>query len=149
MFFLLQSNKKEKNMIKEYTFSGKGSWVSTKSHTFPNGDEVWSMSFYPRTAADRKEILATGIKNKPALDDDGLPFFKFRNKTGPYKILNPDGSELTALVGNGSDVDIKLVVETFHSQKFGPQARSTLTEVIVTGLVPYEKPAEATEELPA
>jgi hypothetical protein len=139
--------------IKEYTFAGTGSWISKNAYTFQNGDVVWSMSFYPKTAADRKEIMATGIKNKPILDDDGLPYFKFRNKTEAYAILNPDGSPVEGLVGNGSEVLIKLVVETFNSPKFGPQARSALTEVIVTKLVPYEKPAEAagtsSEEVPA
>jgi len=143
--------------MKEYIFSGKAAYCSTNGRDFNDGKgPKWSMRLYPRTAADRKEIKATGIKNKEAIDDgsaleEGLVYFTFRNDKEPYKILDGNGNPVTALVGNGSDVSVKLLVETFNSPKFGPQARSWLTEVVVNNLVPYEPKAPTVEkaELPA
>lgn len=143
---------------KEYIFTGKGAWVSKNAQTFANGDTVWGLALYPRTAADRKEIKATGIKNREMIDDgkgieEGLVYFRLRNKTGPYKIVDPQGNEVEALVGNGSEIAVKLAVETFNSPKFGPQARSTVTEVVVMKLIPYapkdiEPVAVETPDLP-
>jgi nitrogen fixation protein FixH len=139
----------------EYIFSGKAAWVGTKGTDFNDGKgPVWSLAFYPRTAADRKEVQATGIKNKPMIDDgkgieEGLIFFRLRNNQGPYSIIDSKGEPLTVPVGNGSEVMLKLLVETFNSEKHGPQARSWVTEVMVTDLIPYVKEEAAKTETKA
>lgn len=149
-------------MKKEYIFKGKFAWVSNKSQTFKTakGEEtVWGLAFYPETAADRRALTATGIKNKAQEDDgsclqEGLMYFRLRNKDEPYKIINDKGEPLTEMVGNGSSGMLKLVVENFNSKTFGPQARSWVTEVMITDLVPYNPletaaPATPQADLPA
>jgi len=138
-----------------YTFSGKVAYVSKQAKTFENGDTVWTMNFYPPTAADRKAIKATGIKNNPKEDDgekskvEGM-FFTFRSKE-QYPIVDPQGNEIDKLIGNGSDATISLEVETFNSPKHGPQARSKLLKVQVDNLIEYVPPEKTEDkaELPA
>lgn len=134
---------------REYYFSGKAGYVSKNGRKFGEEPEKWSMRLYPRTAADRAEIKATGIKNKTQEDDgvksgvEGL-YYTFRSNT-PYPITDKDGNDITVLVGNGSEVTVKLEVEAFNSPKYGAQARSKLLGVIVTNLIEY-KPEEAKDE---
>lgn len=126
---------------REYIFDGTAKWVTNKPHAFPEGNK-WLMSFYPDTLNTRKAVQATGAKNHVKLDDEtGDAYFVFRSDE-PYKIIDNDGQEITAAVGNGSDVKIKLYVEAFTSPKYGPTARTKLLEVMVTKLIPYEKPVE-------
>lgn len=136
-----------KNVFK---FKGKFAYVSKNSFTFKNGDTVWTMNFYPPTAADRKAIKATGIKNDVKEDDgeksgiEGL-YYVFRSKE-QYPIVDSNGTPLEKLVGNGSEGEITLEVETFVSPKHGPQARSKLLAVKVENLIEYvpeEKPESA------
>jgi hypothetical protein len=143
-------------MQNEYIFAGKAKWVSKNPTTFENGDVVWSMALYPDSATTRKAIQATGIQNRVALDKEtDEAFFTLRSKDGEYAIIDTDGNPIDALVGNGSEVKVKLWVETFKRKDGTQGARSKLTEVMVTKLVPYEKPVEPTAkgaeqaELPA
>jgi hypothetical protein len=134
-----------------YRFSGKAAYVTRNAKVFPNSsDPVWTMALYPITAADRKAIRDTGIKNHTKEDDgvksgvEGL-FFTFRSPE-QYAILDASGMPIAEdiLVGNGSDVTIELEVETFNSPRHGPQARSKLRTVTVDNLIVYvPKPKEA------
>lgn len=126
-----------------YAFTGKAAYVSKNGKVFKDGEPpVWTLSFYPVTAADRKAIRDTGIRNAVKEDDgsksgiEGL-FYTFRSKE-PYDIVDAKGNNLEALVGNGSEVTVFLEVETFRSPKFGPQARSTLLKVKVEKLIEYK-----------
>lgn len=142
---------------REYYFSGKAGYVSKTGRKFGEEPMKWSMRLYPRTAADRAEIKATGIKNKTQEDNgaksgvEGL-FYTFRSDS-QYPITDKDGNDITAMVGNGSDATVKLEVEVFNSPKYGAQARSKLLGVIVTNLIEYkpEEPKDETSsgELPA
>lgn len=134
-----------------YHFSGKGKWIKTK----PNKWGKWDMQFYPASKDVREALKATGIKNKPQVDDDtNEVYYILRNDKQPYDILNKDGQPLEKLVGNGSEITIALWVETFNSPAHGPQARSRLEAVVVDNLIEYnppttEAPAAPAEELPA
>lgn len=127
--------------VKDYIFTGKANWIKSTPSVFDDGTSAYTMSFYPDNADTRKAVQATGTKAKPRLDDEtGEAFFSFRNKEAPYKIIDEQGQDITALVGNGSEVKIKLNVEAFTSPKYGASARTKLLEVMVTKLVAYEKP---------
>ena len=140
--------------VQVYKFSGKAAYVSKNGKTFaPGEDPVFSMRLYPTTAADRAAIKNTGIKNKPQEDDgskSGVPgfFYTFRSNEA-YPIVDSQGSEITALVGNGSEVTVDLQVEHFTSPKFGPQARSKLLKVVVTKLIEYIPPDAQAADVPA
>ncbi len=141
-----------------YAFTGKAAYVSKNGKVFKDGEApVWTMNFYPRTAADRKAVKDTGIRNQVKEDDGSKSgvegfFYTFRSKE-PYEIVDDAGNGLEALVGNGSEVTVFLEVETFRSQKFGPQARSTLKKVKVDKLIEYKPEGQptdtATNEVPA
>lgn len=143
-----------------YTFSGKAAYVTTTGKVFNEKQgPVWTMCFYPPTAAARMAVRNTGIKNHTKEDDGSKSgvegfFFTFRSNS-PYAIVDAEGNDLPEgiLVGNGSDVTITLEVETFNSPAHGPQARSKLLKVQVDTLIPYVKPeAEVSDtqtELPA
>lgn len=134
-----------------HTFKGKVSYVMRKANDWGK----FTMNFYPPTAADRKAIKETGVKNKTKEDDgaksgvEGL-FYTFRNSDAFPITL--EGKEFTGLIGNGSEVELTLEVETFKSPVHGPQARSKVTGINITSLIPYDpeaKKSEASAVLPA
>ena len=135
----------------DYVFEGKAAWVSKK----PNKWGKFSLNFYPDDAAGRKAVKDTGIKNKVQEDDgsksgvEGL-YYTLRS-TSPYPILDTSGNEVEGMIGNGSRIQVHLMVETFDSKEHGPQARSELSHVVVTDLIPYEPKTDTDNqaELPA
>jgi hypothetical protein len=132
-------------MIENYTFSGKIAWASV---TKPNKYDKFSLNFYPQGGEDRKAIKATGIRNG-IKEDDGAKsgvegfFYVFRSEAQP-SVTDSDGNPVTVLIGNGSEADITISVEKFNTKDYGEVTRSKLVSVVVTKLIPYEKPAEAT-----
>ena len=132
----------------EFKFSGKAAWLGRK----PNKWGKYAFNFYPRTAADRKAVKDTGIKNKVQEDDgsksgvEGL-FYVFRSDI-LFPIISPDGAPVSDMIGNGSDITVTLEVEQFNSPEHGPQARSRVQSVTIDNLVRYEK-KETQAELPA
>lgn len=128
-----------------YTFKGTASWLLSK----PNKWGKFTMNFYPASAAVRKEVKDTGIRNKINEDDEGNFYYVFRSDT-PYPIMHPDGTAVTELVGNRSEVTVRLSVETFESAQHGTVTRSKLEGVVVDKLIPYKKAEEKAQEgLPA
>lgn len=129
----------------EYTFQGKAKYFLFRSLS-KYGDN--RMNFFPADDATRKAIKATGTKCGVKEDDGskGAPegfFYTFRNAPGKMVIEGvPEG----ALVGNDSDVTVTISVEQFVSPKFGPTARTLLEKVVVTNLVPYERPANKEQQ---
>lgn len=137
--------------IKTYEFSGRAGYVSRSGRVFKEGEApVWTLRLYPRTAADRAAIRATGVKNK-AQEDDGSKsgvegwYFTFRSKA-EYPIVDAAGQPVEKLVGNGSEITVFLEVETFMSQKFGQQARSSVVKVRVDNLIEYVPPTETADQ---
>ena len=125
--------------LQTYTFQGTGKWVTTKGKDFGDGKgPKWLLSFYPKDKATREAVKATGIRNKPQIDaETDEVYFILRNTKEPYGIVNADGSPVTVMVGNGSDLEITLEVEKFKSLTYGDSARSQLLLVKVLNLIPY------------
>lgn len=139
--------------VKVYQFDGKLAYVTKNGKQFKEDEApVWTIRLYPRTAADRAAIKATGVKNKVQEDDgsksgvEGL-FYTFRSDA-PYEIVTPSGEPIEKMVANGSEGIITLSVETFMSPKFGQQARSKLLKVEITNFIEYVPEAKADAELP-
>ncbi len=95
------------------------------------------------TPASWKEFKASGLSMTPKRSDEG-EFVTFRRPEskliknevvtfGPPSVLNPDETEFEGLVGNGSEVTIKVVV--YDTMK-GKGHR--LEAIRVDKLVPYE-----------
>lgn len=133
-----------------YYFTGKACWVKDK----PNKWGKWDMTFYPDKTT-RDAMKATGFKNKTKVNEEekgtpenlwGQQFYTLRNDKQAYAILDAEGKAMTKLVGNGSEVTVKLSVELFNSPEHGPSARSRLEGVVVNNLVEYTRPVETTVE---
>jgi hypothetical protein len=134
-----------------YYFSGKAKWAKLGLGLNPeeNADkeyECWKLNFYP----DEPSMQAyndSGLRLQVKEDDDGKfvslrrPFKKLIKEEvvnfdkPPVTVRNPDGttSPLQTLLGNGSDVVVKVAV--YDSRK-GKAHR--LESVMVTNHVPYE-----------
>lgn len=103
-----------------YFFSGTVKWTSKKlNDKFPPGKYTTDLYMDDDSLAVFK---TSGIRVSPKTDPDGETFYKLSrakeiNKKdgtivdlGPFKFLNPDGTEYTGLVGNGSKVTVKVEV---------------------------------------
>jgi hypothetical protein len=122
----------------EFYFKGKIFWAFV--HKTDKYDK-YSFNFVPEDAEVRKAVKATGVRNGIKEDKDGNLFYKFRRdaKDGPIYVTDPEGKPIESLIGNGSDVVVKLGVEKFVSPTHGPVVRSKVLGVVVTNLIPYEK----------
>lgn len=127
----------------EYIFDGMVKWAQVQRPDKKYQD--YRLLFYPGDAETRKAVKATGTMCKIKEDDDGF-FYQFRSEIKP-DVTDADGKEFTGLIGNGSKARIRITVEKFTSAKHGDIARTKLTGVVITNLVPYEKKeATVTEE---
>lgn len=136
---------------------GKGKWV--RVHQL-NKYGKWSLDFYPNEQdLDKMKSLKEGlaIKNDLKKDDDGYfmtfsrePSKKAKNgkilNFGPPEVL--DGKHKLAegkylpfqegvLIGNGSDITLKLEVYTWTSEAYGKGRAARLASVRVDNLVPF------------
>ena len=117
--------------------------------------EKWSIAVYPADQADLdkiKKLKEEGIKNELKKDDDGyyMTFsrpLKIKRKTGQVQpmeapvVTDKEGVIVTEMLGNGSDVTIKL--ETYGGAGpggFGRYKAARLAAVRVNNLVPYTVP---------
>lgn len=150
-------------MRTEYHFlQGKAKWA--RLHTPDQKYACWSLVLYPnsesyakllelKTAADGVD----GILNVIKKDEDGYyatfkrPLQKIiRGKAtafAPPEILQADGkTPQRDLVGNGSDVTIKLEVYPYPKPTGGKGRATRLMSVRVDNLVPFEGRNDYTEE---
>lgn len=132
---------------------GKASWVRNQTL---NEWGKWSMCLHPDEESLNKiyELKKEGLKNDVKKDDDGyyvylsrLPTIRAKNRDIALKAPEifdgtrpmPDGqgyAPLTALVGNGSDVVVKMEVYGFtHTGRKGKAMR--WASMRVDNLVPY------------
>lgn len=127
----------------EYIFDGKVKWAQVQRPDKKYND--YRLLFYPGDADTRKAIKSTGTMCKIKEDDDGF-FYQFRSEIKPT-VTDAEGNPFTGLIGNNSDVTVRITVEKFTSPKHGDVARTKLVGVVITKLIPYEKKeAEATVE---
>lgn len=131
-----------------YYLSGKAKWAKL----FKPDDKYknWQIQVY-LDAASMKQYDESGMTMAKKQDDDGV-FVTFRRpeakvikdelvKFDPPTVLDTDGNKLEQLVGNGSDVTIKVIV--YDTMK-GKGHR--LEAVKVNKLVPYVKQETAAPE---
>lgn len=100
-----------------FYFHGKAKWAKVRKPDEKYGN--YTINLYP-TPESRNLIAESGLQIAPKNDDEG-EFFTFRRpheklikkevvEFGPPQALNPDGTEFDGLIGNGSDVTIKVSV---------------------------------------
>ena len=127
-----------------HNFSGKVEWLLSR----PNKYNKYTMNFFPKDPGVRKAVKETGIKNSPKVSEkgdlEGQMFYIFRSDQ-PFVVTTPDGEPVTSMIGNGSEITVRLEVERFVSPTHGPTARSKVIGVVVDNLIPYVK-AVVTEE---
>lgn len=132
-------------MTKFHYFAGKAKWAKVFKGDGDDKYESWKINLY-LTPDSWEEFKASGIQLQQRFDEEGS-FVTFRRRYNqiinkelvqfePPKVVDADGNETTAKIGNGSDVVVK--VATFETRK-GPGHR--LEAVKVTNLVQYDKPA--------
>lgn len=136
--------------------------MSTKVHYF-SGKAMWCKLFKPdekyghyslelgMTAEEADKFKKIGLKNG-VKERDGLFYVSLRRDpsklawingkqepAGKPSVVDSDGHPLDKLVGNGSDVTVKLVTYQYDN-KFGKGVGSRLESVRVDNLVEYKKP---------
>lgn len=91
-----------------------------------------------------KELQALKVKNSGKLDDDGIFWVSFNRKAelGAPKCVDSAGDPVSDLVGNDSEVTIKVEVKTWTRDGI-QQAAVVLDSVRVDNLVRYEKKMDA------
>lgn len=124
---------------KVYEFEGKFKWAFLNKK---NKFDKYSMDVYVDEAT-RRGIKKTGTKCNPKEGAEGW-YFTFTNKEQPE--INIDMDE--HLVGNGSTGKVKIMVEEFQSKEWGKIVRTTLKEISIINLIPYENEKVEQLELP-
>lgn len=134
-----------------YEFEGKAAWLLGK----PDKWGKYTVCFYPKDAETRKQIKALGLRNNINEDDgaksgvEGL-FYRFKTDGAPFLVTDIEGNRIEKRVGNGSDIVMRLEVESFTSPTHGECVRSRVLSLVVTNLIEYvpekkETPAEVAE----
>lgn len=86
----------------------------------------------------QKEFDGSGLRLRPKKDDqDGIEYVRFRRgeEDGPPIVVDSQGEKLTALIGNGSKVTIR--VEVYDTKSYGKGHR--LMAVRVDDLIVFER----------
>ncbi len=133
----------------EVYLKGKCKWARTNT---PDKYGKWGVVLYPDDASLEtiRDLQTKGIKNVLKKDEDGY-FMAFRreqqkNMRGKMVgfaapiVLDKDGQLLAPdlMIGNGSDVTIKIEVYTYNVPAGGKGAATRLVSIRVDNLVPYE-----------
>jgi hypothetical protein len=124
--------------------TGTAKWVKPNK---PDQYGKFTLDLYLNEPSQRV-FEKSGLRLTPKKDNDGETYIKFsreEKKTikdelvnfGPPKILNPDGSNLEGIVGNGSTLTIKVAV--YNTQKgLGHRWEAARVDT----LIPYERATE-------
>lgn len=140
---------------KEFVYlQGKAKWARL---TVPDQYGHWSIVLYPNAESKAKiqDLISRGLKNNLKKDEDG-EYMTFRRPTSkdirgkvvgfaPPEVIQGDGVTplREALVGNGSDVTVK--VEVYGFKRF-PGVAARLQAVRVDTLVPYSGDRDFTDD---
>jgi len=123
-----------------YYLTGRVNWAKVRK---PDPDyDNYTIDFYP-DAKSLEVIKETGIQVEPRQSQDEGIFYKFRRpheklikkelvEFGPPQVLDKDNTEFDGLIGNGSEVTVKISV---YDSKKGKAHR--LEAVRVEKLVEY------------
>lgn len=134
----------------EYYFSGKAAWLNTK----PDKWGKFTLCFYPADAETRKAIKDLGLRNQ-LNEDDGKKsgvegfFYRFKSPGGPFVLTDEAGEPITSMIGNGSDITMKLEVETFTSKDHGEVKRSNVLGIVVNKLIEFVPEKQEQKDVPA
>ena len=128
-----------------YFYTGKCKWAKVhepdKTYKKYSIDVLLDMDQY-------EALKATKIKNtgKP---EDGKMWVTFRcnEADGPVTVIIDDKPS-TEMIGNGSEVTIKVDIDSFTSAKWGNITRSRLEAVKVDRLVKYDDKPKMAPPLP-
>lgn len=129
-------------------FKGKAKWAK---HTTPDKFGNWKITIYLDDEGYKKvlDLQKEGLKNVLGKDEDGnfVTFRRAQQKMirgkvvgfAPPEVLNPDGTPLRdVLVGNGSDVTVKVEVYAYKPPVGNPAKAARLMSIRVDNLVPFE-----------
>lgn len=122
--------------------------------------EKWTITVYPDETSMKEvyKLIDEGIKNKLRKDEDGYnisfgrPTF-IRSKKGPDIplaapiVMNKDGVVIEDLIGDGSDVTVKL--ETYGGpgpRGVGRYKAARLAAIRINNLVPYTRDSMTDEQ---
>jgi hypothetical protein len=132
---------------------GKGKWIRTKGI---NEWGKWTATIYPIPAdlEKIKKLQEQGLKNHLKKDEDGYfmsfsrPFEKeFRDKNGTTRkvgftaveVVDDKGLPFDGLIGNGSDVTLKLEVYQHGTPGGGKAKAARLLGIRIDNLVPFSR----------
>lgn len=134
----------------EYVYlKGKAFWVE---HIKPSEHKDWRFILYPdKDSLDIiRGLMDRGLMNTLKKDEDGY-HMRFRRKTErPFKrngtfsltppvVMMEDGTPImNSLIGNGSDVTVKLEVYKFPRVGYGQAVATRWESMTVHNLIPYE-----------
>jgi len=133
----------------EYVYlQGKAKWARL---TTPDPWGNWKLTLYLTPDSYNKfiELKNEGVKNVVRKDEDGYHVIlrrptskEIRGKVqgfAPPEVINPDGTPLRdIMIGNGSDVTVKLEVYSHKTPGGGTAKASRLNSVRVDNLIPFE-----------
>ena len=141
----------------EYIYvQGKVAWFRNKT---PNQWNKYSVQIHPNPKSLEKirDLQAEGLKNAVKKDDDGYYCNFTRPVTKefasgkivsftPVEVFDKDGEVFDGLVGNGSDVTLKIEVYEHGTPGGGKAKAARWVSARIDNLVPYETDRDASEE---
>jgi hypothetical protein len=132
---------------------GKAKWARTM---IPDEWDKWKITVYPGPTDLEKvrDLQARGLKNVLKKDDEGyhVSFSRPQHKSikgrlvsfTPPEVLMADGrTPLGQMIGNGSDVTVKLEVYPHGTPGGGKAVAARLESIRVDNLVPYIEDEES------
>jgi hypothetical protein len=137
--------------------SGKGKWIRVGA---PNQYGDYTCVLYPDAPSLVKinKLKEEGIKNELKKDEDGY-FMRFKSPQSklirgkvvgfaPPIVLEKDGKTLLqgVVVGNGSDITIKIEVYDYQGVNKVPGKATRLKSIRVDNLVPFEMSRDFEED---
>jgi len=130
-----------------HVYQGKAKWVKPQA---PDKYGNWSMVFYPNMDSYNKilELKERGLKSEIKKDEDGyhITFRRPQQKVyagkvkgfAPPQIVGPDGLPFDQLIGNGSDVSVKVEVFSYKTPQGNEGLAARWLALRIDNLIPYE-----------
>lgn len=130
-------------------FSGKCKWAKV----FKPDERYNKFSIdVALTGKQLEEFNKLGLRGKPKIDEEGNHWVTFRRDpasqvyksgervpAGPPSVSDPDGNSFSGIIGNGSDVTVKIQVYSWENKQYGKGMGSRLEAVRVDNLVEYKR----------
>lgn len=124
--------------------------MATATHYF-SGKCRWAKLFKPDDKYakynidvqldEKQQALYKTFKLKGPIKEDGFVTFRRKDTDGKPDVVGPEGQPIIDLVGNDSEVTVKVSIYDYDN-KFGKGQGARMEAVMVDKLVKYEKPEE-------